>query len=249
MIRLSKRLQQIANLVPKHGKLADIGSDHALLPTYLIQLGKIDYAVAGEVNAGPFAAAQKQIKEAGVSAQVSVRQGNGLEVVEAGEIDVVIIAGMGGSLITDILEAGLEKLIGVKRLILQPNVAEERVRRWLNQHHWFVEEEYIVEEDGQIYEIISAVRMDNRFSDQYQVETIQDCEISADLKFMFGPILIHKADDVFFEKWKQEMKKIERVIEQLRNSELQSSLDKQMIFREQKEQVEEVLDCLQKVKP
>ena len=106
MIKLSRRLQTIADQVTQGARVADIGSDHALLPVYLIQSGRCPSAIAGELNTGPFQAARKQTAEAGLKTVIEVRQGDGLSVLEPGEADTVTIAGMGGSLMADILEAG-----------------------------------------------------------------------------------------------------------------------------------------------
>src|SRR5690606_19253288 len=87
MVSLSKRLQCIADQIPTGSRLADIGSDHALLPTYLAEQKRISFAVAGEVNTGPMKAAQRQVAAAGMGSIVNVRLGNGLEVIQEGEVD------------------------------------------------------------------------------------------------------------------------------------------------------------------
>lgn len=159
MVKLSKRLQAIADYVTEGSIVADIGSDHALLPVYLLQNEKCSFVIAGELNSGPFHAAKKQAAAAGLNHLLDVRQGDGLSVLTGeGEADTVTIAGMGGSLITDILEDGRVngKLHGVRKLILQPNVGEEAVRRWLAKHEWYLIEEAIIEEDGKIYEMLVA---------------------------------------------------------------------------------------------
>lgn len=87
----------IADLVPPCAKLADIGTDHAYLPAYLIQSGKVLTAIAGEVNEGPYCSACAMIERLGLTEQVTVRFGDGLAVLSPGEVDTVIIAGMGGA--------------------------------------------------------------------------------------------------------------------------------------------------------
>lgn len=96
-MELSRRLEKIASYVPDQAVLADIGSDHALLPVYLVQNGKIAAAVAGELNDGPYLAARKQVDGTGTQDRISVRKGDGLSVLRRGEADTVVIAGMGAA--------------------------------------------------------------------------------------------------------------------------------------------------------
>lgn len=80
-IKLSQRLQAIANFVPQNARLADIGSDHAFLPTYLVQQKKINYAVAGEVVQGPFEIAKRHVEEESLHKEIYVRKANGLAAI------------------------------------------------------------------------------------------------------------------------------------------------------------------------
>src|SRR5690554_6840208 len=103
-VKLSKRLAMIAGQIPIGDRVADIGSDHAHLPVYLAQQGLIEYAIAGELNEGPFLTACKQVQQANLEHKVSVRHGDGLSVLRANEVDTIVIAGMGGSTMVSILE-------------------------------------------------------------------------------------------------------------------------------------------------
>ena len=128
MIKLSQRLQAIADLVPTGAKVADIGTDHGFLPCYLAQSGKAELVIACDVNAQPLALAQKNITDYNVGDKVSTRLGNGLAVLKPGEVDTVTIAGMGGALMIDILDASPMVVDRLKRIVLQPNVGAEAVR-------------------------------------------------------------------------------------------------------------------------
>ena len=132
--RLSKRLRAVAAFVQQGSRLADVGSDHAYLPLFLVEKGIIDYAVAGEVVQGPYQSALTNVAQAGKEKLIQVRLANGLSAIESSDqIDTITIAGMGGRLIADILEAGMDKLVGVQRLILQPNNREDELRIWLQE--------------------------------------------------------------------------------------------------------------------
>ena len=146
--RLSKRLSAVAAYVQKGSRLADVGSDHAYLPLFLVENSTIDFAVAGEVVQGPYQSALKNVAQAGQLEQIQVRLANGLSAIESSDqIDTITIAGMGGRLIADILEADLAKLAGVQRLILQPNNREDELRIWLQEQGFQIVAEEMVTEN------------------------------------------------------------------------------------------------------
>ncbi|MCZ8518733.1 MULTISPECIES: tRNA (adenine(22)-N(1))-methyltransferase [Paenibacillus] len=254
MIRLSQRLQTIAKEVPAGSRLADIGSDHALLPSFLAQQGIIAGGVAGEVNEGPRDAAARQVRSAGLSGRIDVRLGDGLAVLSPGEVDVVTIAGMGGVLIASILEEGKSKLEGVKRLILQPNVGEGAVRQWLLDEGWVLIREQILEEDGKRYEVLTAVRSDeaDRTNEEvYKPQVLRE-GLTADRELLLklGPYLLQEASPVWSAKWRDELQKLEMIVSRLGQSELEASKEKQAEIRREIEVMEEVLAaCTPKAKP
>ena len=252
MVKLSQRLQMIAERVPAGARMADIGSDHALLPTYLAQKGMISFAVAGEVNPGPLKAAAKQVADAGLTSVIEVRSGNGLEVIAPGEVEVLTIAGMGGSLIASILEAGQDKLTGVHTLVLQPNVGEDQVRRWLDRHGWFLASEAILEEDGKIYEILCAVKApaadsasDRLYADRLLEEGVT---LTKERMLQMGPYLLEQASDVWFRKWESELEKLEMIRRQLTLSAAEASKTKEQEIRKEITSIQEVLACLQRAR-
>lgn len=252
-MKLSNRLQQIHDQIPEGSRLADIGSDHALLPVAAIRSGQAVSAIAGEVNPGPYDAASKQVSDAGLQSQITVRRGDGLDVITAGEVDVITIAGMGGALIASILDRGISKLEGVQLLILQPNVGEDILRRWLLQHHWVVVAEQLLEEDGKIYEIITAMPQGSSpitNEEVYRARPLQgDVELTEDLLLRMGPYLVDRATDVFFAKWESEILKLQSVVQSISKSDQDSSRDKAAEVEQLIMSLKEVLACLPKVKP
>lgn len=150
----------MAGFVPRGTRLADIGTDHAYVPIELVQENIIVSAVAGDVKVGPCQAAKEHVEGLKLEQKISVRLGDGLAVLSPGEVDVVVIAGMGGQNIVDILKKGSEVITSVKRLILQPMVAAASVRRWLDKNGWYIIDEMLVQEE-RLYEIIVAERGDS----------------------------------------------------------------------------------------
>ncbi len=253
VMKLSQRLQYIMEQIPAGSRLADIGSDHGLLPVAAVRSGLVTQAVAGEVNDGPLRAAQKQVAEAGLTDRITVRKGDGLAVITADEVDVITIAGMGGALIASILEQGKDKLDSVKRLVLQPNVGEDILRRWLIEHQWVLTGEHIMEEDGKIYEVLTAVPLSDSSVKQdelYLPLALSGSSLVLTQEWLeqLGPLLIREPNEVFFRKWKLEIHKLQNVLAQLARSEQESAQQKQEQLRKQIEQLQEVLACLPKDK-
>ncbi|WP_057768563.1 tRNA (adenine(22)-N(1))-methyltransferase [Lactobacillus selangorensis] len=207
-IHLSQRLATVAQHIQQGDRIADIGSDHAYLPIALVQSGRIPAAVAGEVVPGPFHLAEEHVAQYGLAAQIKVRLADGLAAIKpADRITAVTIAGMGGTLIHDILEAGYQQhLRGTERLILQPNVGENRVREWLLAHQYAITAEEILEEDQHIYEVIAAAP---------SAAPVHYDE--ADL--YFGPFLRqHPHNSVFQAKWQDRLQREQRVLRELQKA-------------------------------
>ncbi len=156
-LRLNPRLQKIAELIPQAESLADIGTDHAYIPIYARLSGKVKRAIASDIKLGPVARAAENAKKFGLDSDIIVRIGPGLETVKPGEAEVIVIAGMGGILIADILENSKEVVAAAKLLILQPMTAASELRDYLAQNSFTAKEEYLAAEEDKLYNIITAV--------------------------------------------------------------------------------------------
>jgi tRNA (adenine22-N1)-methyltransferase len=203
--KLSARLAAVSKYVPKGARLADIGSDHAYLPCYLAKNEGLQFAIAGEVAMGPFQSAERNVLAEGLDGVISVRLGDGLEVIQQGEVDCITIAGMGGALIASILENGKDKLTSVNRLVLQPNISAISIRKWLIENNWELVDEEILEEDGKIYEILIGERGDPQ----------RPYKKNLNMGLLLGPYLVQKQDQTFKKKWTAEMKNWLRIFEAL----------------------------------
>jgi tRNA (adenine22-N1)-methyltransferase len=230
-IKLSERLKLLVDWIPQGAILADIGSDHAYLPTYAIKEGKIYQAIAGEVNQGPFESALANVKAMGCSGQVQVRKGDGLEVLTKGEVNTIVIAGMGGSLIRSILDKGETKLSSETVLILQPNNGEETLRDWLNQHGWVIQKEAILEEDGHLYEAMVA-----RKKDGHSGSLMPD-------DLLFGPFLRREKNAFFIKKWQRELAKWQGILKSVHDQAGESE-EKQTRLEEIKQHIKRIEEAI-----
>ena len=220
---ISKRLELVASFVPQGAILLDVGSAHAYLPIELVERGKIEGAIAGEVVVGPYQSAVKNVEAHGLEEKIYVRLANGLAAFEeADQVSVITIAGMGGRLIATILEEGLQKLANVERLILQPNNREDDLRIWLQDHGFHIVTESILEEAGKFYEIL--------------VVEAGQMELSAS-DVRFGPFLSKEVSPVFVQKWQKEASKLEFALSQIP----EKNLEERQILVDKIDAIKEVL--------
>ena len=134
-MKLTDRLLKIASLVDNGKRIADIGTDHGYIPVYLLNQNKIQYAILGDVNKGPLENARKEVTRNKLQDKVDLRLGSGIEVLKENEVDEIIIAGMGGMLINNLLKANEKVAHTTEKLILQPM-------------------QHLVREEHRLYEII-----------------------------------------------------------------------------------------------
>ena len=155
-IKLSKRMKLIADMVTPGKCVADIGCDHGYVSIYLVEQKKSEHVIAMDVAKGPLEIAKKNIMSSGLSGKIDVRLSDGFDALEAGESDEVIIAGMGGNLIIDILKRGLHKMSAGYELVLSPQSDVPLVRSFLRENGFVIKDEEMLVEDGKYYNIIKA---------------------------------------------------------------------------------------------
>lgn len=156
--RLSPRLQAILDLLIVGASLADVGTDHGLLAVEAIRCGRVQRVVAVDINEQPLQAARMLVERFALQDRIQLRLSDGLSDVEAAEMEQVVIAGMGGSLIRRILAEAWqrtpEKMTSVRRFVLQPMNHEADLRSWLAERGWPLLDERIVAEKERLYPII-----------------------------------------------------------------------------------------------
>ena len=148
--KLPPRLAAIAALVPDGARLADVGTDHALLPIRLLLDGKIQSAVATDIRPGPLSRAKENAYAAGVQ-DLSCVLCDGLTGISPDSVDTVVIAGMGGENIAAILAAAPWTADGCHTLLLQPQSRAESLRQFLSENGYRIAREELVLDRGTLY--------------------------------------------------------------------------------------------------
>lgn len=156
MLKLTNRLKRIADFIEPGETVADIGTDHGFLPIALWESGKSPQVILSDVNQGPLEKAKENIIKYYPGKEFDLRIGNGMQTLEPGEVDVLVIAGMGGLLISDILSDDIEKTRTYKKIILQPRNNQIKLRAWLLENGFTIKDEALVKEGNYICEIIVA---------------------------------------------------------------------------------------------
>ena len=194
---LDARLQAVADFVPHDCSVADIGTDHAYLAIELYRANENRKVIAADLNAGPCEAARRTIREAGFEDNIEVRQGDGLSPLTPSEVETVCIAGMGGKLEADILEARPDVTAKLQCLVLQPQNGFEYLRGWLYDHNWHIEDERLSKVDGRVYQIIKAI--------QGHKEPLAEAEL------ILGPVLIKKRPVLFAEHVQNNIEQLDKI--------------------------------------
>ena len=191
MVKISNRLMTAAALVTQGYTLADVGTDHGYIPIYLLQQKKIPAAIAMDINEGPLERAKEHI-----ALYIQTRLSDGVAALKPGEVEAVLIAGMGGGLVMHILKNGEKVCQSAKELILQPQSEIENVREFLREEGYAILAEDMVLEDGKFYPMMKV---------QYQGENAQKASEVLKLSDLYGGLLLqnrHPVLKTFLEKEK-----------------------------------------------
>lgn len=157
LFQLNPRLSVAAGAVPSGAVVADVGTDHAYLPIWLVKKGICPNAIAMDIRQGPLDRARENIRRYQVENKISLRLSDGLERLCPGEAAVIVIAGMGGELIGRILARAPWLKEKPARLVLQPMSAAAELRVWLSEEGFAIEKETAVLDAGRIYTVMEAV--------------------------------------------------------------------------------------------
>ena len=203
--RIPKRMLAIANLVDNSKVLADVGCDHAYISINLLENGKAERIIASDLREGPLNIAKDNIKLEGFEERIETRLCAGLCGYEAGEVDTILISGMGGRLVKEILSESIDVVRRADTLILEPQSDLRVVRAYLKDIGFEIIDEDMLSEGGKYYQIMKAVKSKER------MEVCED--IGAMAENEFGPILIKKKHPVLLEFLKKRKNHYERLLQ------------------------------------
>ncbi|MDD3253859.1 MAG: class I SAM-dependent methyltransferase [Lachnospiraceae bacterium] len=203
-MKLSKRLETIVSMVPetaKNGCVADVGTDHGFVPIRLIELGKAARALAMDVRKGPLERAREHIMQYGMEDRIESRLSDGLQALQPGEAQTVVIAGMGGELMLRILRDGAQVREQVEHWILSPQSELSLFRHGLEELGLAIVRETMVEEDGKYYTIMEVRPGAMHYEQEYA--------------YRYGACLIAAHSPVLKEFLEKEMRQYQAILEKL----------------------------------
>lgn len=228
-MHLKPRLSALAALVPQGSFVADIGTDHAFLPLYLVKQGLAEKVIAVENRPTTFEQARRSLKLLNSIDRIDLRLGCGLKpILREDGVNVVVIAGLGGRSICRILLASREKWDWFESLILQPMQESSLLRRWLLAHEMSLSSERLVREGKRIYEIMVVRRGRQQRYDP--------------VLFELGPCLVKERDPLLIPFIQQKIRRCRAIAEALQVSVLPQNKVKHDYYRGQELRLKEVLE-------
>lgn len=193
MIKLSKRLVQVADFVNDGAKIVDIGCDHGLTDIYILQTKKDVSIIASDINEKALSNAITNIKKYKLENKISTIVSDGLSEIDTDNIDTIIISGMGAHTIVGILQIGKSKLKNIDSIIIQSNNDLDFLREKVTKLGYYIEDEALVKEKKFIYTVIKFKKGTKHYNKK---------------QLYFGPVLLEKNDTIFKEKNKIDLEKL-----------------------------------------
>src|SRR5699024_3112686 len=221
----------IINFVPRNSMVVDIGTDHGYIPVYLTKNNISKLAIASDISSKSLEKTIDYIKKEDLTDYIIPRMGDGLAIIKPYEVDTAIIAGMGGILIRDILERDKEITDSITSFILQPMSASKELRKYLIKNGFKIVDEELVKEGRRFYEIIYA----------------QKCLdfVEKTIYYEISKKLIEKQDPLLQEFIISKINKLENIIEELKNTGNEESIEKGRQFERKIIEYKEVLDSIE----
>ena len=227
-MEISKRLRAIANLITVTQGIADIGTDHGYLPIWLVENKKCARAIAMDVNKGPLERAKHNIEKHHLQSVIETRLSDGLGALEIGEVQGIVIAGMGGGLTIRILADNFAIVEQLEECILQPQSEIDKVRQYLWEHHLHIVQEDMIEEDGKYYPMLRVVRGNDK---PYQKA-----------EYLYGRCLIQDKNLVLKRYLQKEIQSKEQLLKELTSNQSDNATKRLHVIAEELECARGILE-------
>ncbi len=243
MITLSTRLKMVADMVSAGFSVADIGCDHGFTSIYLVEQGIAPRCIAADLREGPLSGAVVHINEAGLSDAITTRLSDGLQQIAPGETDAVLISGMGGPLIADILAKGIDTAKKARELILSPQSEPEVLRHFLKDNGFFIEKEAMCFDEGKYYVCIKAKPAER--SDSALWDSMKNAEgEEEEFFYRYGSYLFIKPTPVFSEYLQHEADMKKRVVAGLKTKTSDKAAARLLDMEKEIRRLEYEIDCM-----
>ncbi|MDA3847812.1 MAG: class I SAM-dependent methyltransferase [Vallitaleaceae bacterium] len=230
---LTKRLESIASYVGQGAIVADVGTDHGYIPIELARRGIVKKAYALDINKGPLEKAEANITAYGLNHIVKTAISDGLLSLEDESVDTVIIAGMGGNLISKILREGTAQLKHIKRLILSPHLDVNLVRKTVHQLGFCIIEENMIIDENQYYNILICEKGLEVYNSQTQ--------------YQYGKLLIDMKHPVLISYLVRKLDTIKTILDKMESADLVETctiIERIEELKKEQKIIQEVLDLL-----
>ena len=205
-VQISERLQAVASMVTKGKVVADIGCDHAYTSIYLIQQKIATQVIALDVNRGPLERARINIEKYGMQQQIETRLSNGIKELKPGEVHTLLIAGMGGPLMQQILMGHSKVLEQVDELVLQPQSEIREVRIFLEHIGFAIICEEMLVDDGKYYVMMKAKK-----AEKSQV-------LQREVFYRYGKYLLEHKNECLYDFLQRELKNCDSIIQKIQGN-------------------------------
>lgn len=254
MVQLSKRLQAVADFVDNCGILADVGTDHGYIPVCLVEWGKARRAIAMDVNQGPLLRAEEHIRRYGMGKRIETRLSDGCSALKPGEADVIVISGLGGGLMMEILRQGEQVVRTAESLVLQPQSELMAFREFLYENGYEVKAETMVQEDGKYYPVIKARTAASAGMSEESTTAGREPYLPANLPghiseeqyariaFRYGPMLLAQNHPVLREYLLNQKEQKEKILLHLRENARQNARGRMEEVQQELEDVRKALE-------
>ncbi|EDK32995.1 tRNA (adenine(22)-N(1))-methyltransferase [Clostridium kluyveri] len=229
-MEISLRLKTLLNMVDNCQCMADIGTDHGYVPIYLVKNKICRRAIASDINKGPIKKAEFNIKLHKLEDKINCRLGRGLSTIIPGEAEEIVIAGMGGNLIRDIIEEDLEVFKSAKSLILQPMQHSQVLRKYIYNSGFKILDEELCIDENKFYEII-------------KVKYDEDIKYIDSIFYEVGEVLIKKKHSLVFKFLKNKIDNYNKIILNI-NKDTKLANKRKVNLLSKIEKLQELIECI-----